>query len=723
MQLPRPPAYVEIDEARNSLLFSTRIIVFIYGFLWFWWALFQIPDLVDVLPSIICLFGFLVTDSHVGVRAGLSRVVITCSLITAIDISIISHPSHLVVALLTIPFLLGSLLLSLTAVAALMLANWVILFRLWGAMPAELVQAYGAFSLALSIVVLTVGWIAIRSLADIIERYASGWQHARLMLHQVQDRRREIYRALHSLEEAMVRVERMNNELVLAQQQVESANEAKTRFVNTVSHELRAPLNLILGFSRLMVISPESYGEPLPKPYRADMDVIYRNAQHLVELVDDVLDLGKIEARQLPLVKDVVNIRHDVVDPAAEIARPLALRKGLRFEVTGGDGIPTILADKVRLRQVLINLLMNAIRCTEDGSINITLRHEQEAIAIVVRDTGIGISEQDIPRLFNEFSQISQARSEKTTGLGLLIAKHLVELHGGRISVESQLGEGTTFLVELPAPDIEPVSQITMTDRVQRSAKHDTILVLQQDPGVIRTLSRYLEGYHLVGLPRVDGLKEHVDASRPRAVLTGIETERAAKKAMLDLDVRVPLITCEWPRDNPHNSAHLISYMVKPLSPTAIRDAMASLYPEPQECVNIVIVDDDPAAVRLLERILTALPHPYAIRKAYSGAQALGILREKNTDVAFLDLIMPDLDGWQILDAIQREGLGDVAVIMVTGQDLTQGIRVGEELRVWHRGMSFSQAIGAISTLVGTLSPDYQLRPTRAESPPGGPLG
>lgn len=177
--------------------------------------------------------------------------------------------------------------------------------------------------------------LSVRPLHKSVVSALEGWEQARKALLEVRQRRAELYSALRSLEEATYRIERLNNELILAQRDAEAARANKARFVATVSHELRNPLNLILGFSRMIMMSPEKYGEPLPAAYRADIDVIYRNSQYLATLVDDVLDLSQIDAGKLPLVKDNVRLQEDIVERVIDILMPLAKRKGLEWSCPG----------------------------------------------------------------------------------------------------------------------------------------------------------------------------------------------------------------------------------------------------------------------------------------------------------------------------------------------------------------------------------------------------
>jgi len=240
-------------------------------------------------------------------------------------------------------------------------------------------------------------YLAGRPLATTTAWSLSGWQKTRDLLAAARRRREELYGVIHSLEEATYRIERMNNELLLAKHQADEARAFKARIAATVSHELRAPLNRILGFSQLIALYPEKYGEPLPSTYYADIDVIYRNSQHLVALIDDILDLSRIEAERLPLVKDRVNFKFDVVDKVIAAVGSLAERKGLYLRQQVPDDLPWILADPVRIRQALTNLVINAIRFTESGGITVSVDRTEQTLIASVTDTGIGIAKEQLP--------------------------------------------------------------------------------------------------------------------------------------------------------------------------------------------------------------------------------------------------------------------------------------------------------------------------------------
>jgi len=481
-------------------------------------------------------------------------------------------------------------------------------------------------------------WVSSRRLFTALAWSLNMTEQALRSASEAQERRGELYGVVHALEEATYRIERMNNEITIARSEAEEARALKAQFATVVSHELRGPLNYLLGFSRLMALSPESYGEPLPRAYRSDVYTIYRATQHLVALVDDVLDLSQIEAQRLPLIKDRIDLGMDVIEKTIEIVRPLAERKGLYLHQKLSGDLPWLLADPVRLRQALLNLLTNAVRFTERGGITVSTAQVGDRLLVSVRDTGSGIAAVDLPKLFKEFHQLKRSgeEKEKGSGLGLSISKHLIELHGGAIWVESAEGVGTTFHFTLPLPGIEVATyDVLERTEVLYHTLTPVCLIVHDDLAVVRLLARYLEGYRVIGSPDDQEVPGLVETLHPRAIVTTPELAGQIEKQLSGVPYDVPIISCAIPSMG--EQAHLesiLAYLVKPLMPQALAAVMSRV--ERNGETKVLIVDDEPDAVRLLERMLTSLPHPYKILKAYSGRQALELAQQQVPDVAFI---------------------------------------------------------------------------------------
>lgn len=583
------------------------------------------------------------------------------------------------------------------------------------------IRQEGAWEImALYILVWVVSWLAENPMRTAVEWSLRGWARARKAVDELQRRRGELYRTLRALEEATYRIERMNQELILARREAELARAAKARFVATVSHELRSSLNLILGFSRLMVLSPENYDEPLPPDYAADVEAIYRNAEHLVHLVDDVLDLSRIEFDRLPLVKDRINLNLDVVQRAVDTVRPLAERKGLYLRTELADDLPWLLADEVRLRQVLLNFLNNAVRLTEHGGVTVRTGRQDSEVVFSVEDTGPGIPAEDIPQLFQEFHPLSEGQTSAGggTGLGLSISKQLIELHGGRVWVESVLGKGSTFYAALPLPGTEPLAPQLFSSREVEWHKQleDVCLVLHENPEIVRLLSRYVESYKVVGITEDDAVPRLVAQLHPRAVLTTPEHAASLAEKLQRAEFSVPLISCPVLNTSAERLQGVHAYLLKPVFPEVLEALMHQMEQEGE--TRVLIVDDDPDSVRLLESTLTLLPHPYKIFKAYDGRQALEIMMQQaKPDVLFLDLVMPDMDGTQVLQQMRAdERLAQIPVVVVSAKDWSEeGIKFSPPISIQGgQPMDVTRWAKCLRAILEAVTPRYLPEPARA---------
>jgi signal transduction histidine kinase/DNA-binding response OmpR family regulator len=665
----------ELDELRRELLSTFMILAFAIGWLWFTYVTVTVgPVGRRHLPAVALYVGMAATFVLRKWNYRVASWAYVLSLALAVVLLIAVQPA----SLLALAF--GT---SVVVVANALLGGWpafvaaMIMWTLgtiaWHSgrgMPLR----WNTFDiLALYLLTWAAAWLSARPLESSVELVRSSWQRVADAVAEARTRRGELLRVVRALEEATYRIERMNNELIVARREAEEARALKARFVATVSHELRSPLNLILGFSRLMALSPERYGAPLPSAYQADVDAIYRNSQHLSALVDDILDLTQIEAQRLPLVKDRISLEEDVIARAVSTVQPLADRKGLYIRQETAGNLPWVLADPVRLRQVVLNLLTNAIRFTLRGGVTIRASLRDDHLLVSIQDTGPGIPGKEMDNLFREFQQVQAAekREEGGSGLGLAISKYLVELHGGQIGVESRVGVGTTFTFTVPLPGTVPLAADTVKTRevAPLTRGPQSCLVVHDDPALVRLLARYIEGYRVVGLPDGQEAMAMTDMLHPKAILTTPELAEAIHESLADTPYDVPVISCAMPRARDHARVEgLVHYLVKPVAPEAVAAVMRHV--EPNGEATVLLVDDDPDAVRLLEHMLGSLLRPYRILRAYDGAQALEIMEQVIPDVLFLDLVMPRMDGFRTMAQMRAdERLRQVPVVVVSGRN------------------------------------------------------
>lgn len=559
---------------------------------------------------------------------------------------------------------------------------------------------------------VAVSWLVVRPIRVATGWALTGWRRANDTLIEARARRGEALRAMRSLEEALFRIERMNAELVSARREAEMARALKARFAATVSHELRGPLNLILGYSRMMALSPERYSQPLPTEYRADLATILRSSEHLAGLVDDILDLSQIEAEKLLLIRDQVDLGRDVIDEAINIVMPLAQRKGLRLAYEPEGDLPLLLADQVRLRQVMLNLLTNAIRFTTSGCITVTSAPINQAVQVTVTDTGAGIEKEELSRLFGEFERINVAaqHDEKGSGLGLAICKRLVQLHGGEIWADSTPGVGTRISFTIPTPGAGALVTAEVytgeSDHVGQEGKR-ALIVVHDDPDVVRLLARHLEEYSVVGISNGTEIAGLVEMLHPRGVLTAPDALPDLRARLTPRGLDVPLISCELPRAK-EKMTGIISYLTKPVAPEVLMALMNRVHCP--DDASILLVDDDPDVLRLTEMMLTSIPRAYRIIKAQGGVQALEVLQRIVPDIVFMDLVMPGLSGEETIARMQADDrLADVPIVIVSARDWVEDRAVlGLPITVERAGpLRFSHGIRCLRAVLDAIPPRY----------------
>ncbi len=251
--------------------------------------------------------------------------------------------------------------------------------------------------------------------------------------------------------DANIQLARLNQLANHLRQIAEDERKIKEEFVAKVSHELRTPLNMIIGFCTILIESNGERLKRLPKSIVEDLEVILRNSQHLSRLINDILDLSQINAGQMAIVKEETDLP-ELIGEAVSSVQLLYESRNLYLRTDIQSALPKICCDRTRIVEVLLNLLSNAGRYTEQGGVTIRASKKEQSVEVQVIDTGIGIPKQKQERLFDPFYQVdgSIRRKYGGTGLGLSISKNIVELHNGRMWVESEEGEGTTFIFQLP---------------------------------------------------------------------------------------------------------------------------------------------------------------------------------------------------------------------------------------------------------------------------------
>jgi len=575
-------------------------------------------------------------------------------------------------------------------------------------LPAGMLVAAGATALAfLSSVQMPENGPAIAIIAAIgiwtviglivgITRPALGvadwaWVHyeqAQALLEEARRGKAQTEQALADLARANVQLTRFNKLAQGLQQAADEARKAKEEFVANVSHELRTPLNMIVGFTEMITQSPKSYGR-LSAALLADLAVIHRNARHLADLIDDVLDLSQIEAGQMALSKEHVTAT-EIVEAAAEAVQPLYQSKGLYLRVELAPDLPPVFCDRTRIREVLLNLLSNAGRFTEQGGVTVRAWRAADDLCVAVADTGRGIAEADLGKIFQPFQQAdgSIRRLYGGTGLGLSISKRLLELHGGQIGVESRLDVGTTFMLRLPVsppvrlpplPGVEFVRGLQPGwEYLERSGPslapkpvvRPRWVVLEPGKVLTRLLARYAEGAEVVSAADLSAALAELAAGPSQALIVNDASVGGALQRIraAGLPRGTPALICSVPgAEGLAGWAGVAGYLVKPVLHEAL---LAALDRAELRGKTILVVDDEPEALRLYRRMLAAAGRNYRVLRAADGAEALKVLHESRPSAVLLDLVMPNVDGFQFLEAKSQDpALCEIPVIVVSAQD------------------------------------------------------
>ena len=464
-----------------------------------------------------------------------------------------------------------------------------------------------------------------------------------------------------------------------------NANRHKSLFLANMSHELRTPLNAILGFSELLIDSTN--GRFPDETKTRFLQQIHSSGKHLLGLINDILDLSKIEAGQMELRLQMVAVA-DLVAQVAGSVEPLAAQKRIRLEFEA-ETAGQVLADAVKLKQMILNLVSNAIKFTaEEGSVEIKATRVGDRLEICVSDNGIGISEEDTKRIFKEFQQVDSGvnRKQQGTGLGLALTRSFAVLHGGDVRVQSVLGKGSRFTIDLPveAPSSERAS--AAVPAVVEPAAGDVrplVVVVEDDPAAAELLTRQIGrgGFRTAiartGAEAVAMAKEHrpavitLDILLPDVDGWEVLTRLKGDEATSDIPVIVVSIV-----DNPELGTALgaLDYFVKPVGAKELVDRLRNFNFKHrsggrQTCV--LVVDDEAANRDWLKEVLE--PAGFLVMLASGGQEGIDLATSHRPDVMMLDLLMPDVNGFDVVRALsERTATRAIPIMILTAKHLTK---------------------------------------------------
>ena len=612
------------------------------------------------------------------------------------------------------------------------LAEIVVLILAWGlshSVVPSLSDSYLMILLAGGALNVGLGWAVTHSFLSVADWSLHSFRLAQQELEEARNERLEFKQIQEDLLLANKELARLSDRLKVMYQVAEEARRVKEEFVANVSHELRTPLNMIIGFSEMITQSPRAYSHNLPPALLADINAIQRNSQHLSKLVDDVLSLSQIEAGRVSLTRDWASLP-EIIDEAVTAVSALYKSKKLYLEKNITGELPKVFCDSTRIRQIVLNLLSNAGRFTERGGVGVKVWQDREAIIIGVSDTGPGIDPENQKKLFEPFQQLDSSISRRHggSGLGLSISKKFVELHGGSMWMESEVGKGTTFYCSLPVEMPAEAGAATANFRrwFSEYGKYEArtrafkapplkviprVIVLGEGPELSQMMGRYADNVEVFTARNMEQAICEVERSLIHAVIVNQASfgDLAALKTKLSaLPFPPPVITCWIPeRDETVKQMGVVRYLVKPVTREKLLSAMDEFG---EQIEGVLVVDDQPEMLQLFARMLSSTQRNYRVLQATSGRRALSLLRERRPDVVLLDLVMPGMDGFQLLqEKGQDPAIKDIPVVVISSRDPSGTPILADTLSVTRaNGLSARELVACIQVISESLIPSPQ---------------
>ena len=516
-------------------------------------------------------------------------------------------------------------------------------------------------------------------------------------------------------ERARAELEQRSRVLAEQNRRLHSETHTRARILANMSHELRTPMNAIIGFTSLLL---DDRSVQLQDRHRSNLERVARNARNLLELINNVLDLSKLEAGRMEATAEPAEAR-DIIERAVALVEPLKENRPIHLDIEIEDNLPTLRTDSLKLQQVLINLLSNAVKFTASGEVKVRAeRATPDRVRISVSDTGRGIDEADLPRIFEEFRQVGTTpQSARTgTGLGLAIARRLVELLGGEIRVTSCVGVGSVFSVTLPLELETHPASITESEPALTDPER-TALVIDSDPASLYLMKKYLveagysvaatddsgRGVEIARLARpgivtvdLDQLESGISVIETIARLTsdGLQKSRAIIALASDADFEAAA-----------RGAGATVFARKPLE----RERLISLIERAgmPKAGRVLVADDDEDALALVLAILDE--RGYEIETARNGREVLEVVSQRSPDAIILDLMLPEMDGFEVMHRLNLDpAWRDIPVILLTARDLSheerRALGLGANRIMQKAGFTRDELLAELVLAIGSRS-------------------
>ncbi|HTG17235.1 MAG TPA: response regulator, partial [Blastocatellia bacterium] len=505
-------------------------------------------------------------------------------------------------------------------------------------------------------------------------------------------------------------LEQRNRVLVEENRRLVLDGQSRARFLADMSHELRTPMNAIIGFTSLLV---DDQSLRLNDRHRRSLERVSRNARDLLELINNVLDLSKIEAGRMDVYAEPVDAR-DLIERALGVVESLKEGRPITLVSRVENGLPAMRTDRTKLQQILINLLSNALKFTQEGEVRVAAeRAAGDHIRITVSDTGVGIADSDLTRIFEEFRQVgaSGRGARSGTGLGLAITRRLVEMLGGRIDVSSRLGEGSEFAVTVPI-EIEGHAAPADEIEVPPADPEKTALVIDGDPASLYLTKKYLTeaGYSVAATDDPARGAEIARLARPAVItvdLDSVENGTRIVERLASSEKRGAIIALSKRAESEQTSldAGADIFLRKPVERAAliaVLERAGSSSPG-----RVLVVDDDPDALDLVLAMIG--DRGYEIQTATNGREALDEIARAKPDAIILDLMLPEMDGFEVVHRLSlNPDWRSIPVVLLTARDLSheerRALDIGTARIIQKGNFSRDELLAELGAVIGATA-------------------
>jgi signal transduction histidine kinase/CheY-like chemotaxis protein len=671
----------EFTEIRQrSLKVSIWLLGLIaWGTSFRYWESVQLKDAGFFLTACLTLLVTWVVYRKQGLRAA-SWVCIIGTILSLLVESVF-FPGSWVWILLAVPILQTGILIGSSATAWVGFGEGVLVILTNVIIGAQIPLNPAIYYLAVTTAIV---WYTSQLIDNSIFQTVFYALNNKKTLEEARTHQGRLVRAVKSMDESNARLVKAYDNITLLQHEADQFRQQKIQFANMISHEMRTPLNFIIGATEMMVKSPHTYGDrPWPSGLHEDILRIFQSSQHLLNLINDVLALGQIEANRMVLTFSVSSLS-SILEELAKILGTSFTNNGLYLDIQVDPDLPLLKMDRIRIWQVLLNLISNALRHTKTGGVRISVRREMENILVSVEDTGLGIPPEHLGNLFQEFYQgdLNNEISEvQTSGLGLAISKQYIELHGGYIWVESPIqephdgqGPGSRFSFTLPLGGMTINLQSLWVGqnnayfqrRGDRAGTKETILIYSALSSKLFTqLPISLSGYQIAHCATETELAQALEQFDPCGVIQVYEGP--IKEEIPGIVTRVPWVKCQVQAEDLDLTEMWDAYLTKPSTPDQVRSALENIGGTFATCL---VIDDDPDIGRFIELTFLSVGLNVDVRYAATGEKGVELMLSFMPSVTFLDINLPDISGWKVLKMIRETAqISDLPVIIFSALD------------------------------------------------------